>query len=542
MHFAKAYYDVSRTSSRKISFREATVVRGARYTFADLSADRPIKSFGQISTTPPTAASLVGLAVDTALYFVLAVYLDAVMGGDHRAPLHPLFFLFPSTYSGRRRSGGSGGGRGGGREEAAGLAGLLARLEASAVSSGEPGEEQIRSARESLETDAGVGVAEEAERAAAAAELLAAGSNAFGDEWASVEAGRRMGLGDEGSPPPLVICDLWKVYRSGGRGGTDGGTAASGGAVGAFRATLSGASRGDRGAEASTSGSSASVAAVRGLSICANYGEVLCLLGPNGSGKTSTIGVLSGVLPPSHGVVFLGGRSVLLDSDACRAATGVCPQHDTLWDELTCFEHASLAAKLKGIPSGSVAREAEAALDEVGLLEHAAQRAGALSGGMRRRLSLALAAIGDPKLLFLDEPSAGLDPVNRRKLWAVVQRMKRGRVVLLTTHDMQEADSLADRVAVLASGRLLAIGTPLVLKTKLGAGFRLSLATPPGRPVRKLFARVGQLLPSAVLESVEANNALARVPFSERALMPAALAEFERMQASVRSPLIAFNP
>lgn len=155
----------------------------------------------------------------------------------------------------------------------------------------------------------------------------------------------------------------------------------------------------------------------------------------------------------------------------------MCPQHDTLWDELTAAEHLVLFAGFRGVSSADdgLRKEAAARLAEVGLAAEATTAASGLSGGMRRRLSLAIASVGDPKVIYLDEPGAGLDPNSRFMLWRVVRRLKVGRTVVLTTHDMEEADALADRVAVMVLGRLRAVGTPLALKTAVGTGYRLKV-------------------------------------------------------------------
>ncbi|KAM7269348.1 hypothetical protein ACFE04_024845 [Oxalis oulophora] len=211
--------------------------------------------------------------------------------------------------------------------------------------------------------------------------------------------------------------------------------------------------------------------AVKGL--WANFAkdQLFCLLGPNGAGKTTAINCLTGITPVTGGDVFIYGNSVRTGMSNIRKIIGVCPQFDILWETLSCEDHLHLFASIKGIAPASVRSVADKLLAQVKLTASAKLRAGYCSGGMKRRLSIAIALIGDPKLIILDEPTTGMDPITRRHVWDIIDDAKKGRVIILTTHSMEEADVLSDRIGIMAKGRLRCIGTSIRLKSKFGTGF-----------------------------------------------------------------------
>lgn len=219
------------------------------------------------------------------------------------------------------------------------------------------------------------------------------------------------------------------------------------------------------------------VRAVEGLSFEVRAGEIFGLLGPNGAGKTTTLRMITGQLAPDAGTVRIHGR--LLGTDpADRARVGHCPQELVLFEKLTCLEQLEFVGEMYGL-SRTVARGRGAQLlGELGLGEKAAVLAGALSGGMKRRLNLALALVHDPELVVLDEPEAGLDPQSRLRVRDYLRSLAHRRTVLLTTHDMDEAERLADRVAVVDHGRLLVCDSPQALEQRLGTGEVLELRLP----------------------------------------------------------------
>ena len=206
------------------------------------------------------------------------------------------------------------------------------------------------------------------------------------------------------------------------------------------------------------------VEAVRGLSFQVAPGECFGLLGPNGAGKTTTIEILEGLLPPTGGEVLVLGRRWGRDDQAIRERMGVCLQQTVLSEKLQVDETIALFRRFyrRG-------RAPEAVIAEVELTEKARARVGTLSGGQKQRLAVACALVGDPELLFLDEPTTGLDPQSRRQVWDIVNGFKAGgRTVLLTTHYMDEAERLCDRVAIVDHGRVIAEGPPQRLMTSLG--------------------------------------------------------------------------
>lgn len=219
--------------------------------------------------------------------------------------------------------------------------------------------------------------------------------------------------------------------------------------------------------------------AVHGTWLGVNKGECFCLLGPNGAGKTTTINCLTGAVPITNGDALMYGESVRTPGglSSIRAFMGVCPQFDILWDKLTGREHLRLFADIKGIPSTHKKKQVESLLEQVKLLEAGDVVAGAYSGGMRRRLSVAVALIGDPKIVFLDEPTTGMDPISRRHVWDLIDKAKRDRVIVLTTHSMEEADMLGDRIGIMARGQLRCLGNGLRLKAVFGSGYRMSVRT-----------------------------------------------------------------
>jgi ABC-2 type transport system ATP-binding protein len=214
------------------------------------------------------------------------------------------------------------------------------------------------------------------------------------------------------------------------------------------------------------------VEAVRGLSFEVAPGECFGLLGPNGAGKTTTIEILEGLLAPTGGEVVVLGRRWGRDDQAIRERMGVCLQQTVLSEKLLVDETVQLFRSFyrRGRPAEAVIREVE-------LTEKARARVGTLSGGQKQRLAVACALVGDPELIFLDEPTTGLDPQSRRQVWDIVNAFKAGgRTVLLTTHYMDEAERLCDRVAIVDHGRVIAEGSPMHLMTSLGGEHVVEIA------------------------------------------------------------------
>lgn len=231
----------------------------------------------------------------------------------------------------------------------------------------------------------------------------------------------------------------------------------------------------------------ADLLAVVGVDLVLAPGQITCLLGPNGSGKTTTVGLMTGSIPATGGKVsFFGKQLTKATVGAVRANLGVCPQHNVNFDGLTAREHLRIFARIRGLAEreGSseeaVEQEISRRLEEVGLSNADCDRSvNAFSGGMRRMLSVAAALLGDNAVVLLDEPTSGCDPMTRRHLWDLVLEQRRlGRCVIFTTHELSEAEALADRIVVMKRGRLVASGGKLFLKKTFTDGYKLSARTP----------------------------------------------------------------
>ncbi len=209
--------------------------------------------------------------------------------------------------------------------------------------------------------------------------------------------------------------------------------------------------------------------AVNGVSFGIGKQEIFGLLGPNGAGKTTTIRMLSTVLAPDEGDVVIGGHSVIRDSDAVRRLVGVCPQELALYPELSATDNLVFFGRMTGL-SGREAKSAAAEhLESVGLTERARDKVDKFSGGMKRRVNLAVALMGRPQLLFLDEPTVGIDPQSRSHIFDTVESLRdEGMTVLYTTHYMEEADRLCNRLAIMDHGEIIRMGTPIELKAEIG--------------------------------------------------------------------------
>jgi len=220
------------------------------------------------------------------------------------------------------------------------------------------------------------------------------------------------------------------------------------------------------------------VIALKNLSLTAYKDEILSLLGQNGAGKTTFFSMLMGIAEPTSGAVFVEGQNILVSRENVKKAVGSCPQHDILFDNYSIEEHLIFYGLLKGIHPLDVKDSIAATLKHVGLTGKKDEHVNRLSGGMRRRTSIAIACLGDPKIILLDEPSAGVDIVNRQIVWKTLVELKKGRTIIMSTHFMEEAEILGDRVAVLKKGRLQVQGTCSELHNKFGAGYVLVVTRP----------------------------------------------------------------
>ncbi|HMK54016.1 MAG TPA: ATP-binding cassette domain-containing protein [Methanobacteriaceae archaeon] len=209
--------------------------------------------------------------------------------------------------------------------------------------------------------------------------------------------------------------------------------------------------------------------AVDKLNLKIKRGEVFGFLGPNGAGKTTSIRMMVGLLHPTSGKVLINGQNI---NEVEKASIGICPQELVLWDNLTPNESLNLMGDMYGIPKKERQMRAEKLLSDLFLTDKAKTQVKDLSGGMKRRLNLAMALVHEPEIVVLDEPSEGLDPQSRRVLWNYIRFLRDddGKTVILTTHLMDEADKLSDRIAIIDHGKLLRLDTPDNLKKEIGEG------------------------------------------------------------------------
>ncbi|KAJ1408950.1 P-loop containing nucleoside triphosphate hydrolase [Sesbania bispinosa] len=218
--------------------------------------------------------------------------------------------------------------------------------------------------------------------------------------------------------------------------------------------------------------------AVDSLTFSVQEGECFGFLGTNGAGKTTTLSMLCGEESPSDGTAFIFGKDICSHPKAACKYIGYCPQFDALLEFLTVQEHLELYARIKGVPDCTIDNVVMEKLVEFDLLKHANKPSFSLSGGNKRKLSVAIAMIGDPPIVILDEPSTGMDPIAKRFMWDVISRIstRRGKTaVILTTHSMNEAQALCTRIGIMVGGRLRCIGSPQHLKTRFGNHLELEV-------------------------------------------------------------------
>ncbi|XP_014259615.2 ATP-binding cassette sub-family A member 2-like [Cimex lectularius] len=215
--------------------------------------------------------------------------------------------------------------------------------------------------------------------------------------------------------------------------------------------------------------------ALRNLSMNFYEDQITAFLGRNGAGKTTTISILTGLFPPTSGYASIYGLDVQTQMNLIRRSLGICPQYNVFFRDFTVQEHLWFFARLKGHTTGDVQVEIQQILTDLGLINKSESLAKRLSGGMKRKLSIAIAFIGGSRTVVLDEPTAGVDPYSRMSIWNLILKYKQGRTIILTTHNMTEAELLGDRIAICDSGELLCCGSSAFLKAKLGWGYMLTI-------------------------------------------------------------------
>uniref|UniRef100_A0A8C9EWQ7 ATP binding cassette subfamily A member 3 n=1 Tax=Pavo cristatus TaxID=9049 RepID=A0A8C9EWQ7_PAVCR len=241
--------------------------------------------------------------------------------------------------------------------------------------------------------------------------------------------------------------------------------------------------------------------AVKDLTVNMYEGQITVLLGHNGAGKTTTLSMLTGLYSPTSGQAYINGYEISQDMVLIRRSLGLCPQHDVLFDNMTVEEHLHFYAGLKGYPASKCPEEINHILRILNLEDKRHSLTKALSGGMKRKVSIGIALIGDSKVVMLDEPTSGMDPASRRATWDLLQQQRSNRTILLTTHFMDEADLLGDRIAIMAKGELQCCGSSLFLKRKYGAGYHMVMVKEPYCNLGEISRLICQYVPNATMES-----------------------------------------
>jgi ABC-2 type transport system ATP-binding protein len=216
--------------------------------------------------------------------------------------------------------------------------------------------------------------------------------------------------------------------------------------------------------------------AVDGVSFNIGKGEIFGLLGPNGAGKTTTIRIMSTVLPADSGDITIGGHAIKTDAAAVRSIIGVCPQDLALYEDLSALDNMVFFGRMAGMTGEDAKKQAMENLKLIGLEERAKGKVSKFSGGMKRRINLAIGLMGHPQLLFLDEPTVGIDPQSRNNIFENIRALRdKGMTILYTTHYMEEADRLCDRIAIMDGGKIIAMDTNRNLKAQLGDPEKVTL-------------------------------------------------------------------
>lgn len=238
-----------------------------------------------------------------------------------------------------------------------------------------------------------------------------------------------------------------------------------------------------------------SLVAVSDLSLEVHEGEVFGFLGPNGAGKTTAINMMCGLLKPDSGEVLIHERHISQDT-RLRHRVGVCPQNIVLWSTLTCIEQLIFMGEMYDVPRHIARVRSESLLETMGLSDKRDKLARTLSGGMQRRLNLIMALVHDPDTLVLDEPEAGLDPQSRVMVREYIKSLARKKTVILTTHNMDEADRVADRVAIIDHGKLLTVDSPEALKSQVGEGDVLEVVVDGAQTIERAVAAITRIKPN----------------------------------------------
>ena len=273
--------------------------------------------------------------------------------------------------------------------------------------------------------------------------------------------------------------------------------------------------------------------AVDDVSFSAFRGQITALLGHNGAGKTTTMSVLTGMYSPSGGSAIIGGYDISTQMDKIRQSLGLCPQHNMLFTDLTVKEHLLFFGmvmfafvrfllqsivfnlQLKGLSRTEANIQADDYIEKINLEPKKHTVVTSLSGGMKRKVNLGIALIGNSEVVMLDEPTSGMDPEARRGMWDLLQEAKRDKTILLTTHFMEEADVLGDRIAIMNKGKVDCYGSPMFLKREFGSGYTLTMTRDPHCDVRATKNLIREEVEGAKLKSDASGELVFNLPGSE---------------------------
>ncbi|XP_069808343.1 ABC-type organic anion transporter ABCA8-like isoform X2 [Dendropsophus ebraccatus] len=286
------------------------------------------------------------------------------------------------------------------------------------------------------------------------------------------------------------------------------------------------------------SGNDKKTEALRGLDLDVYEGQITALLGHSGAGKTTLLNILSGMSTTTSGSASIYNHrlSDIQDLEEIQRRIGFCPQFDIKFDQLSVRENLELFSKIKGIPARDVGTEIGKVLSDLDMIYIQNVEANKLSGGQKRKLSLAVALLGDPEVLLLDEPTAGLDPFSRHRVWSILKERKSDRVTLFSTQFMDEADILADRKAVLSSGSLKCVGSSLFLKRKWGIGYHLRMQVSPSCNLDAITSVIQEHISSAKLSTQNVEDLTFTLPFDQMDSFPALFSHLdERVGVDIRS-------
>ncbi|CAC9461754.1 ATP-binding cassette protein subfamily A, member 6 [Leishmania infantum JPCM5] len=256
-------------------------------------------------------------------------------------------------------------------------------------------------------------------------------------------------------------------------------------------------------------------------------GEISVLLGHNGAGKTTVLNMMTGMVEPDAGDCYINGSSVRNELNQVRRQIGYCPQHNILWGELTCREHLEYYGKIKGLFGGVLEDVVRRILNEVDLLDKMEYPSRALSGGQKRKLSVAIAFVGLSPLVFLDEPTAGMDVGARRYTWELLRRMSEAHTIMLTTHYMDEADLLGHKIGIMSRGRMQCSGSSMFLKSRLGVGYNIVISVDPEVDAEAIDRLVVSLVPGAEASCFNGCEIVYKLPMRDLELFPSLLESLE---------------